>query len=512
MFTKVEGLNASSMWMCRHARNKYIEHFEMADDNGNITSLSDNDVLLGRGLGYARYVGNKRFLRLVRKRKMEYKSIKSYNAKAQIAKDVYRCLKKRNGRFLKLVETGQRARNVVRDGIWREASRKDALEKCKQALREKRDRDDLSDDDEESDVEDNPGNSMNEEKKEGEEAKAGESDESVTGLSSLAAELPQSSASFDDSTTSETPLFVEWDVFQESLTRSVEESTLTPVPVWAPSVAGGSVLSSVDVHHLSLFQHILPRQPMAANLAQHYMAPNIYQDTLEAMEPLPATYCATSTMSPWMIYDMDGSAKASFANAHNPFMAESLLYSAQQQAMPLNKAQGILKNGQNAIRNVQTDGAAVAELSGHRDSVVDTRRSDAALSESFLSAIGLGSDQPRFTEQDEQAEQAMLTDEEKATALSDLFGDMCSVTSHQKKRPKREFDGDTLAFFVSQMRAEIERIPDGKKQALLEAQEKCREDEFSDSRLERFLPCEGMNVKVSNGLLVHFTIHHIVGP
>jgi hypothetical protein len=43
---------------------------------------------------------------------------------------------------------------------------------------------------------------------------------------------------------------------------------------------------------------------------------------------------------------------------------------------------------------------------------------------------------------------------------------------------------------------EIGQIPEDRKQALLEAQTKCHADEFSDARLERFLRCEGMDVKV----------------
>jgi hypothetical protein len=46
------------------------------------------------------------------------------------------------------------------------------------------------------------------------------------------------------------------------------------------------------------------------------------------------------------------------------------------------------------------------------------------------------------------------------------------------------------------MRLEIARIPVAKKLALMEAQEKCHPDEFSNARLERFVRCEGMNVKV----------------
>jgi hypothetical protein len=46
------------------------------------------------------------------------------------------------------------------------------------------------------------------------------------------------------------------------------------------------------------------------------------------------------------------------------------------------------------------------------------------------------------------------------------------------------------------MRLEIDMIPIDKKLAVLVAQEKCHEGGFSDARLERFLRCEDMNVKV----------------
>jgi hypothetical protein len=89
-----------------------------------------------------------------------------------------------------------------------------------------------------------------------------------------------------------------------------------------------------------------------------------------------------------------------------------------------------------------------------------------------------------------------MTDEERSEALSDLFGKHCAVDIHHSKRARRDFDHTTIEFLVNQMRHEIERIPVAKKLALLEAQEKCHEDEFSDARLEQFLRCEGMNVRV----------------
>jgi len=493
------------------AQRRTKEHFNMmAANNCNITALNDNDVLLGRGTGYARYVGNKRFLRLVRNRKKEYNSTKSYIVKGEIAVDVYCCLKKRNGRFLKLVKTGQRATNVVREGVWREASQKDALEKCKQALREKREDDDQSDEDEdEADFAAILESATHDEKEEGEETTESKGDESVTGLSSHAAELPQRSiASNDGGTTSETPLFPEWDI-KESITPPVEESSLLSAAVLPPHMLES--YASVE-----LFWPVLPLQPMVF-INQHYMAPCVYQNSSETMVPFPVTYHGSNSLPPGLTHGVCGSVNSPFATTYNHSLAGTSRYSAPQQAVSLNHnmAHEVPRPVQYGSRNEQSQNAVAAELSSPTDPAMDAASDatqvNADISESLLSAIGLGSDQPRFTEQDEQAEQAMLTDEEKATALSDMFGDMCSVTSHQKKRPKREFDGDTVAFLVKQMRAEIERIPEAKKQALLEAQEKCREDEFSDSRLERFLLCEGMNATVSNEVSVHFIIHCLVG-
>jgi hypothetical protein len=98
---------------------------------------------------------------------------------------------------------------------------------------------------------------------------------------------------------------------------------------------------------------------------------------------------------------------------------------------------------------------------------------------------------------DEQQEWAALTDDEKTSALADLFGDKCSLGAHQKKRARRDLDESTVSFLLEQMRYEIVRMPQEKRVALTVAQGKCREEEFSDSRLEVFLRSEGMNAKVS---------------
>jgi hypothetical protein len=116
------------------------------------------------------------------------------------------------------------------------------------------------------------------------------------------------------------------------------------------------------------------------------------------------------------------------------------------------------------------------------------------MSELMLSL--LLSDTPRFTEEQVEMERAMQTDEERAEALSDLFGKQCEVNIHRSKRARQDLDQMSIAFLVDQMRLEIERIPQECRRALLEAQTKCCAYEFSNARLEQFLRYGGMNVKV----------------
>jgi hypothetical protein len=117
------------------------------------------------------------------------------------------------------------------------------------------------------------------------------------------------------------------------------------------------------------------------------------------------------------------------------------------------------------------------------------------VSEYLLSVLAL-SGRAKFTDEQEEAEKANMSDQEKAKVLCDLFGKYCSV-HHQDKRAKRDLGTTDIAFLVKQMRMEIEKIPVAEKEALVEAQQKCnRPEEFSDRRLEQFLRCEGMDVKV----------------
>jgi hypothetical protein len=147
----------------------------------------------------------------------------------------------------------------------------------------------------------------------------------------------------------------------------------------------------------------------------------------------------------------------------------------------------------------ETDGgftATTATVRAMSENDVTTAASEVDLSEFLLQVFEQDSEIPLFTEEQEKIERVTMTDEEKAAALSDLFGTYCAVSTHKNKRARLELNKNSIDFLVKHMRLQLERIPLDRKRALAEAQLKCHEDEFSDARLERFLRCEGMDAKV----------------
>lgn len=103
-----------------------------------ITALSNEDVLVGRGKGFSSYIGNQKFLKTIEERKAEYNGTDDNTKKLMIARQILNEIKGKGGRFLRLVNENQRVRDVVKQGVWCEASSCVAMEKIKQALRQKR--------------------------------------------------------------------------------------------------------------------------------------------------------------------------------------------------------------------------------------------------------------------------------------------------------------------------------------------------------------------------------------
>lgn len=102
----------------------------------------------------------------------------------------------------------------------------------------------------------------------------------------------------------------------------------------------------------------------------------------------------------------------------------------------------------------------------------------------------------------------------RVSALSDMLGQIGPEGHHQKKRAKREYDEATVSFLVKQMKLELQQIPNDKKEALLQALERCQPEELSDKRLEIFLRCQGMNVKLAAERFVNYweSRREIFGP
>lgn len=99
-----------------------------------IDKTNENDILGGRGNGPNLTKGNLRYIDLVKEMRPGYVSCSSLKTKTEIAKNLYCKIKSLNpsGRFLKKMNSD------VDDGLWIELSEKEALNKIKQALRERK--------------------------------------------------------------------------------------------------------------------------------------------------------------------------------------------------------------------------------------------------------------------------------------------------------------------------------------------------------------------------------------
>ena len=118
-------------------------HSSVPTSEGLITTPQPHDVLLGRGTRPNGYIGNKRFRSLVKDRKEEYTSTVRNKEKQMIAMEVLSHIYSLGGRFLRSseenVDATMREGSLIVEGAVRCVAPYDAaLEKCKQALREKR--------------------------------------------------------------------------------------------------------------------------------------------------------------------------------------------------------------------------------------------------------------------------------------------------------------------------------------------------------------------------------------
>jgi uncharacterized protein YdcH (DUF465 family) len=103
-----------------------------------VESLLPNDVLIGRGTVYNEWQGNQHFRSLVQERKSAYNLASKNETKKRLAREFLDYMKQSVGaRFLRLVETEEKVDDIISDGVWTVVGDDVALEKIKQAFRQR---------------------------------------------------------------------------------------------------------------------------------------------------------------------------------------------------------------------------------------------------------------------------------------------------------------------------------------------------------------------------------------
>ena len=515
--------------------------------------LEDNDVLLGRGSGQSQYIGSRRFRAVVETRRAEYTANPSYKVKARIAREVFEEITSRGGRFLELVDTGKRIKNLVDEGVWRVVTQSVALEKCKQALREKKENQETPDRNEAS-----RRTASNEQDRETVDQNGGRratehtaspsagTPSSVLGdninPAAAAAEVVDKKRAASDASNGVSNKEVADNSLKQS-GRMKYTGRLASVSRGDPSSSFGSQCGSyINVPAAtaatalpidrapyracdqSSFSNVLPRTLLAnagpassadiyLSLLQRKMALNSHEQSL-LHEQIKSNDLRNSILSHRLQNSMMTARNTARYPPRNSVPHERMsgachrhLEDGTLQPSPLVSLSGQSYSTESKSNNTGYRQSNVWQIpeqtndtgcvtDGHSPSEDSSAPADDMETALFaLSALAVAGC-PTFTEQQEEIERATMTDEERAAALSDIFGKYCDIDSPQRKRARKDLDSDSIEFLISQMRVELEQIPACKKQALMEAQTKCEAFEFSDKRLERFLRCEGMNAKV----------------
>jgi hypothetical protein len=400
-----------------------------------VEALNDNDVLLGRGTGPSQYVGNKRFRRIVNEYREEYVACSKHKEKNMIAKRVYDSVISAGGRFLCLSEDAEPVDVVVENGIWYvETNVKVCMEKCRQALRQKK---------------------------------------KPPKPTSQAPDTTRNANQDSANTAPPQPsMFASLSVPQRPVTHvsSLPAPDLGLVPAVMPSALETGVVpppAMLDAR-LLLYQTDLHMQ---AQLQQN-------QRMQDARQPILSSFVSNPTGASFQHQQ-----QAQHPIAQGPSESEA------------NKKHGLHQQPVAVSRHLDDSASSEVDSTTIEPHGDDTPAEQEEVSEYLLSVLAL-SGRSKFTDEQVEAEKANMSDQEKAKVLCDLFGKYCSV-QHQDKRAKRDLGTKDIAFLVKQMRVEIDKIPSAEKETLMEAQQKCnRPEEFSDGRLEQFLRCEGMDVKV----------------
>jgi len=437
-----------------------------------VTELNPHDVLLGRGSGSNDWIGNQHFRDIVKLRSKEYTSTEKHKRKKEIAKEVLDCIRAAGGRFLRHDENVESVYSIVEDGTWYECDENASLEKCKQALRQHRP--DASERQPNTAKVDTAYHGDGDVTENHDDVDPTENQSTFHGTSSHF--VFASSFGMDGGMVVDPP----------SLIMSLQPFMTSILP---PGVDGSSAPPAALDRRLLPFQQapfaFQPYHPLL--LSQGSVIPGLNSLPVQAhlqTGPLPSKAQPDNSYS--------GNEATTVAQQQHPRLCVSS--PAQAKSMLQDHIKG---------RDVNDVAVGLMPKSDSPAVTVD----DGEVSEYLLSVLAL-SGRPKFTNQQDAQEQASMTDDERARVLCDLFGKYCST--HQTKKARRDLSMDEVSFLVKQMRIEIERIPEDEKDALMKAKVKCTAQEFSDARLERFLRCEGMDVKVRAGLLVYHAECHIM--
>ena len=429
-----------------------------------ITSLNRNDVLLGRGTGPSEYVGNKLFRKHVHTRREEYVGCESMFDKGRIAQEVVDHVHSLGGRFVRQERKGRRVGDLLVDGLWREEKDSVAIEKCKQALRDKSaggPKEEFSM--QESACEEREGTLSSEEIP---------TDSYGRGLEDKSASVisppPVNDSWQDPPPIPSVPLPVPYAADTAPMLYDNMQNTATdprllfyhqglalrpPIPLQTyQQLSFNGMLPFPNVHPFRVPQRLQPVQSM--NILRMHQGDNTLQ--LPIQEATPLASVATKKHS------REDSVAVRIEESKGEVMPEA--------------------------RKVPTSRSIPASV---KSSSSRTKEDEAA---AFLLSSLAGIDRPVISDEQAEKERAALTDRERAAALSDLFGEL--NVNEKKKRAKRDLDRKSIEFLVQQMKLEIDRIPKSKRAAMADAQKKCSADEFCDARLEQFLRCEGMNAEV----------------
>jgi hypothetical protein len=398
-------------------------------------TITENDVLAGRGTGSNQFIGNIKFRALVETRKKEYVTQNKHKVKKKIATEILSQIHQNGGRFLKLIEDSAEADDVVENGIWIEESEKEALDKIKMCLRQK--------------------------------AK----DLVGTKKRDRGMFLDQGTTEAAINRASENRLFT---------ITAVAQSAQVSLPVDAMAAPASS----------SGFRR--PPPPYVPQMSRGNSAPG---PPLGPFQMIPLLFPPTQNLPVtsalpigplYPIYPMEGSLERTVSDSFSPVQHQP------NEPPMLNTTSGVKEDtDMEPVSDAKSD--KDYSISSSSSSSMDDKAGEDNVTDYLLSVLAL-SGRSKFTDKQLEEEAKTLTEQERAAARLDIYGKVAP----ESKWPRLDVDADTLAHLVEDMRVELNRIPNDEKGALMEAQVKGRREEFSRKRLEMFLKCEGMNPEVSS--------------